>query len=209
MQDHIPDMDDPLAALKAHVAAMAESAGAIETILGRWAQQQCASAVQAAVTQDVQHSRALRAAGRYDELMREAAKLGAELPERIEMGLRTTAWRHLYVDPNREGTGRIMADLDYGIWQESGHKIPPAYEPVVRRELERVTQLLRRFGYRPDLMTQVAKRRYTAPPEATAAMETYCRLAARLCDVLAGAESAARTRRSVSDVADEGTWGLR
>jgi len=209
MQDPIPEMDDPLAALKAHVAAMAESAGAIETILGRWAQQQCASAVQAAVTQDVHHSRALQSAGRYDELMREAAQLSSELPERIALGLRATAWRHLYVDPDREGTGRIMADLDYGIWQESGHKIPRAYEPVVLRELERTTQLLRRFGYRPDLMTQVSKRRCTAPPEATAAMETYFRLAARLGDVVASAETAARTRRSVPDAADEGSWGSR
>ncbi len=208
MHDYTPEVDDPLAVLQAHVTAMAESAGSIETVLGRWAQQQCASAVQVAVTQDVHRSRALQAAGRYDELMREAAKLSAELPERIVMGLRATAWRHLYVDPNRDGTGRIMADLDYGIWQESGHKIPPAYEPVVLRELERVTQLLRRFGYRPDLMTQVSKRRYTAPPEATAAMETYCRLAARLCDVLASAETAARTRRSAPEVADEGTWGF-
>jgi hypothetical protein len=85
-----------------------------------------------------------------------------------------------------------MADLDYGTWQETGHKLPPAYEPTVVKELARVTQLLRKYGYRPDITPVGTKRRYAAPPEAIPTMETYYRLSMRLPNLVTAAEQAQR-----------------
>jgi hypothetical protein len=125
--------------------------------------------------------------------MGEAAQMGDELPERIAAGLRRSAWRHLYVNLERDGTGNIMGDLDYGTWQETGHKMPPAYEPIIVKELGRVNQLLRKYGYRPELTPVGAKRRYPAPPEAISTMEAYYRLAMRLPEVVRMAEKERRT----------------
>ena len=176
--------------LDAHLAAMASAAATIEDTLGRWAQEWCRTTVSAAVAGDSHRTQVLKAARTYDQLMGEIAQLSAALPARISDGLRTTAWRHLYIDVHGDGTGNIMAGLDYGSWQETGYKLPPAYEPVVEKELGRVTQMLRKYGYRPEFIPVGTKRRLAAPPEAIPAMETYYRLAIRLPEVVTAAEKA-------------------
>ena len=129
--------------------------------------------------------------------MEEVAQLKAELPPRLRAGLRKTAWRHEFVDARRDGTGNIMADVDYGIWQHSGYKIPPAYEGAVSNVLSRVTQLLRKYGYRPDFGSMAATHRHAAPPAAIPLMEAYYRLSMRLSETVTAAERA-RTRASGS-----------
>ncbi|HXY43905.1 MAG TPA: hypothetical protein VEH29_06940 [Acidimicrobiales bacterium] len=185
--------------LDAHLAAMATAAATIEDLLGRWAQDWCRTTVEAAVEANSHRTQLLKSAGTYGQLLDEAAKLGAVLPGRIAAGLRASAWRHRYVDIQRDGTGTIMADLDYGTWQETGHKLPPAYEPVVEKELGRVTQLLRKYGYRPEVIPLGTKPRHAAPPQAIPAMETYYRLAIRLPEVVSAAEKA--QRRAARDAA--------
>jgi hypothetical protein len=192
MKERQPESIDPRRALEAHLAAMAASAAAIDDMLGRWAQNWCRNTVETALAADVHRTQLLKTVITYDQLMDEEARLSASLPERIAAGLRSTAWRHLQVDIHREGTGTIMADLDYGTWQETGHKLPPAYEPTVVKELARVTQLLRKYGYRPDITPVGTKRRYAAPPEAIPTMETYYRLSMRLPNLVTAAEQAQR-----------------
>ncbi|MGO8877030.1 MAG: hypothetical protein ACLQNG_14855 [Acidimicrobiales bacterium] len=172
---------------------MTAAATSLEQMLGSWAQRWCREAVQAAAYADVHRTSLLETAGTYSQLMGEAAQMGDELPERIAAGLRRSAWRHLYVNLERDGTGNIMGDLDYGTWQETGHKMPPAYEPIIVKELGRVNQLLRKYGYRPELTPVGAKRRYPAPPEAISTMEAYYRLAMRLPEVVRMAEKERRT----------------
>jgi hypothetical protein len=175
-----------------HLAAMAAAAATIDDLLGKWAQEWCRKSVETAVAGDEHRTQLLKTADTYDQLMDEAAELSAALPGRIAAGLRASAWRHLYVDIQRDGTGTIMADRDYGTWQETGHKLPPAYEPVVEKELGRVTQLLRKYGYRPDMIPVGVRKRFAAPPEAIPTMETYYRLAIRLPEVVTAAEKAQR-----------------
>jgi len=83
-----------------------------------------------------------------------------------------------------------MNDLDYGIWQHSGYKVPPALEGVLSNALSRVTQLLRKYGYRPEFGRSVGAHRHTAPTEAIAPMERYYQLSLRLEGVAAAAEEA-------------------
>jgi hypothetical protein len=178
--------------LDAHLAGMAAAAATLEQMLGNWAQQWCRNTVESAAASDVHRTDVLRAAHTYEQMTDAAEQIAAELPARIAAGLRASAWRHLYVNVERAGTGSIMGDLDYGTWQETGHKMPPAYEPVVAKELGRVTQLLRKYGYRPELMPVAGRRRYSAPPEAISTMEAYYRLAMRLPEVVTAAERANR-----------------
>ena len=183
--------------LDAHLAGMAAAAASLERLLGNWAQQWCRDAVEAAAAGDAHRTDVLRAAHTYEQMTEAADKIAAELPDRIAAGLRASAWRHLYVDVNRNGTGSLMGDLDYGTWQETGHKMPPAYEPVIAKELGRVTQLLRKYGYRPEITPVSGRRRYAAPPEAISTMEAYYRLAMRLPEVVSAAERA--NRQAASD----------
>ncbi len=173
-------------ALDAHRAAMAEAAAAIEKLLGVWAQDYCRTTLQQATDSDTHRTNLLRSAGTYQQLLDEAAHLSAEMPERIAAGLRVSAWRH--VAKEGEGTAGVMGDLDYGTWPHTGHRMPPAYEPVIERELNRFTQLLRKYGYRPDRLPESGKRRFPAPPAAIPTMEAYYRMAARLAELVAAAE---------------------
>jgi hypothetical protein len=185
---------------------MAAAALVIEDVLGIWAQKWCQSSVETAVAGDVHRTQTLESAGTYPQLLDEVAQLTGELPARVADGLHKTAWRHLYVNPNATGSGRIMAELDYGIWQESGYKIPPAYEPTVIKEFGRVTQLLRKYGYRPDFGAYGPKFRHSAPTEGIAPMETYYRLAIRLSDLITAAELG----RSTASGGSKGTsWNAR
>jgi hypothetical protein len=190
MQDFTAGGTDPEAVrvLEAHLSAMAAAALVVEDVLGSWARKWCQSSVETALAGDAQRTQTLESAATYPQLLNEVAQLTRELPARIADGLQKTAWRHLYVNPRVTGSGRIMADLDYGIWQESGYKIPPAYEPTVSKEFARVTQLLRKYGYRPDFGAYGAKFRHAAPGEGIAPMETYYRLALRLQDLIAAAD---------------------
>jgi hypothetical protein len=192
--------------LEVHLAAMETTAAVIEDILGRWAQRWCRETVETALKGDVHRTQQLQAAGTYHQLLEEAGALADEMPHRITDDLRKSTWRHLFVDIIRHGTGGVMADVDYGIWQESGYKIPPAYEPIVLKELARVTQVLRRYGYRPVFGVMGTTHRHAAPPEAISPMETYYRLALRLPDVLADAEA---VRRGPSSIATTSAWDAR
>lgn len=188
MPEGAAETSESMRALDAHLAAMSATAASLEKMLGRWAQEWCSTTVEAAVGGDASRTSVLQAAGTYEQLMEEEARLRAQLPARIATGLRQTAWRHLFVNVGRESTLGTMAGLDYGTWQETGHKMPPAYEPVVERELGRVTQLLRKYGYRPEVAPVSGKHRYSAPPEAIPMMEAYYRLATRLTDLVTAAK---------------------
>lgn len=190
MQDWDSGSGDAQRALDAHLAAMEVASVEIETIMGRWAQEWCHSSVEKAMANDVHRTTALQGASTYGQFRDEVAQLTTELPQRLQVGLRKTAWRHLFIDAGRDGSARIMADLDYGIWQHSGYKIPPAYEGTVANLLTRVTQLLRKYGYRPEFGSMAAKHRHSAPPDAIVPMETYYRLSLRLPEVVAAAERA-------------------
>ncbi|MGC9961489.1 MAG: hypothetical protein ABSE47_06250 [Acidimicrobiales bacterium] len=192
MPDETRGTTDAKRVLDAHLAGMAAAAATLEQMLGNWAQQWCRDAVEGAAASDVHRTDILRAAHTYEQMTDAAEQIAAELPDRIAAGLRASAWRHLYVNVERAGTGSIMGDLDYGTWQETGHKMPPAYEPVIAKELGRMTQLLRKYGYRPELTPVGARRRYSAPPEAISTMEAYYRLAMRLPEVVTAAERASR-----------------
>jgi len=195
MQDLDGEAADAQRALTAHLAAMEAAAVAIEDILGAWLQQWCQTTVDKAMANDVHRTDTLRAATTYAQLFAEVAEVQAELPQRLRAGLRRTAWRHDFVDARRDGTAHIMADLDYGIWQHSGYKIPPAYETTVSNLLSKVTQLLRKYGYRPEFGSMAATHRLSAPPEAIGPMETYYRLSMRLSETVVAAEQA-RARAS-------------
>jgi hypothetical protein len=190
MQGFDSDPPDAQRTLDAQLAAMEATALEIEAILGTWSQDWCQSTVDKALASDVHRTNALRAAVTYGQLMDEVVQLKTELPLRLRNGFRKTAWRHLFIDARRDGTARIMADLDFGIWQHSGYKIPPAYEPTVSSVLARVTQLLRKYGYRPEFGSMAAKHRLAAPPAAIAPMEAYYRMATRLPEVVSAAEQA-------------------
>jgi hypothetical protein len=197
MQDLNAEAADAQRALDTHIAAMEEAALAIEDMLGVWAQEWCQLTVEKALAGDAHRTQTLIAASTYQQLMEEVAQLKAELPLRLRTGLRKTAWRHEFVDARRQGSGNIMADLDYGIWQHSGYKIPPAYEGTVANVLARVTQLLRKYGYRPDFGSMAATHRHAAPPAAIPMIEAYYRLSMRLSDTVTAAEQA-RARASSS-----------
>ncbi len=190
MQDLNQEVADTRRALDAHLAAMEEAASTIEALLGTWAQDWCQRTVDTAVTSDSHRTVTLRSAGTYQQFLEEVEQLKSELPERIRAGFRRSVWRHVYVDPSRVGTGNMMNDLDYGIWQHSGYKVPPAMEGVVSNALSRVTQLLRKYGYRPEFGRAVGAHRHTAPPEAIGPMERYYQLSLRLSGVAAAAEAA-------------------
>jgi hypothetical protein len=187
-----PGTNEPLRVLEAHLTAMSEAAAAIEIMLGRWAQLWCETTVEEAVSSDPHRTKLLESADTYGQLMDEVGRLSAALPARIAAGLRATVWRHQFVNVERDGSGYVMGDLDFGTWQETGHKLPPAYEPVISKELGRVNQVLRKYGYRPDFVPVGAKRRFPAPPQAIPTMETYYRLAMRLPEIVAAAEKAHR-----------------
>jgi hypothetical protein len=206
MQDPDHDAAEAARALNAHLLAMRNAALAIEEILGEWAQGWARSTIERAVAGDAARTRRLHSSGSYLQCMEELAALQAELPERIASGLRKNAWRHLYVDVFRIGTAGVMADLDYGIWQDNGYKLPPAYEPTVTKEFGRITQMLRKYGYRPDYGNTGLKHRYSVPPAAIAPMEAYYRLSLRLCDVVRTAEEA---RSRGADNATAGAWDGR
>jgi len=190
MQDLDGEAADAQRALDAHIAAMEAAAVAIEDILADWAQQWCQSTVDNAAASDVHRTRALQASSAQAEFVDEVAQLKADLPERLRAGLRRTAWRHQFVDARRDGSANIMSDLDYGIWQHSGYKIPPAYEGTVSDVFSRVTQLLRKYGYRPEFGSAAGNNRHTAPPEAIPLMEAYYRLSTRLLESATAAERA-------------------
>ena len=98
-----------------HLAAMAAAAATIDDLLGKWAQEWCRKSVETAVAGDEHRTQLLKTSRYYDQLMDEAAELSAALPGRIAAGFRASAWRHLYVDIQRDGTGTIMANfLDPG-----------------------------------------------------------------------------------------------
>lgn len=174
-------------ALDAHLADMAQVAAAIEHLLGVWAQDYCGTTLQQATAMDVHRTNVLRAAGTFEQLLDEASKLSAEMPERIAAGLRASAWRHGAVKTG-EAPASVLGDLDYGTWPQTGHRMPPAYEPVIERELNRVTQLLRKYGYRPERPPEGGRRRFPAPPAAISTMEAYYRMAARLPELVTAAE---------------------
>jgi len=206
MQDLNREAADARRVLDAHLAEMEGAATTIEAILGQWAQQWCQSTVDAAVANDSHRTVTLQSAGTFQQLLDEVAQLKAELPERIRAGFRRSVWRHIYVDPSRDGSGRIMNDLDYGIWQHSGYKVPPAMEGVVSNALSRVTQLLRKYGYRPEFGRMAGVHRHTAPPDAIAPMERYYQLSMRLADVAAAAEEA---RARLSGISTDPSWDAR
>lgn len=173
--------------LESHLAGMAEAATTIERVLGAWAQEYCRVTMRQAVEGDAHRTKLLQSAGTYQQLYDEASHLSAEMPERIASGLRASAWRHAAVGGG-EAAANVMGDLDYGTWPHTGHRMPPAYEPVIERELNRVTQLLRKYGYRPERPPESGRRRYPAPPAAIPTMEAYYRMAARLPELVAAAE---------------------
>jgi hypothetical protein len=190
MQDPVEDAAEAVRALNAHLTAMGNAAAAIEELLGEWAQEWARTTSDDAVSADPHRTEKLHVTGSYYQFREELDAIETDLPDRIANGLRRSAWRHLYVDVMRTGSGLLMSDLDYGIWQESGYKLPPAYEPVVSKELSRVTQCLRKYGYRPSIETTGPKHRHSVPPQAIAPMETYYRLSLRLPEVVRVAEEA-------------------
>jgi hypothetical protein len=171
---------------------MEATAVAIEDILGNWAQQWCQSTIDNAVARDVHRTHVLQASPDQAKFVEEVAQFKADLPARMRTGLRRTAWRHELVDVRRDGSANIMSERDFGIWQQSGYKIPPAYETTVSDVVSRVTQLLRKYGYRPDFGSPAQNHRYSAPPEAIPPMEAYYRLSMRLSEIVTAAEQARR-----------------
>jgi hypothetical protein len=61
--------------------------------------------------------------------------------------------------------------------------------------LSKVTQVLRKYGYRPEFGSMAATHRHPAPPEAIPPMEAYYRLSMRLSETVVAAEQA-RSRAS-------------
>jgi hypothetical protein len=177
-------------ALDEHLAAMEAAACQIEDILGRWAQEWCQSTVDKALERDRYHTNSLKAGDKYGKLMKEAAQLNAELPELLRLGLRTSVWRHQFVDAGRTGTARIMSELDFGIWQHDGYKIPAAYGVPVGTVTTRVTRLLRKYGYRPEFGSIASNYGQSTPPRAIEPMLTYHRLSVHLAEVVVAAEEA-------------------
>jgi hypothetical protein len=202
MQDVDGEAADAQRALDAHVAAMEAAAVVVEDILADWSQQWCQSTIDNAAARDVHLTDALRAGSGHAQFAEEAAQLQVDLPALLREGLRKTAWRHRFVDARRDGTANIMSDLDYGIWQHSGYKIPPAYEGSLSDAFSRVTQLLRKYGYRREFGSMAADHRYSAPPGAVPPMEAYYRLSTRLSETVATAEQARRqAARKFTDTA--------
>ena len=187
MEDHDQSVADAQRALQAHLATMASTAETIEHLLVVWTHNTSWAMIQKAMDDDPHRTQTLQSGGLY-QLRDEEDSMIREFPERIHAALARSAWRHLYVDPTRTGTGNIMADLDYGIWQHSGYKIPPAYESVVNNLLSKVSQLLRKHGYRPEFGRIAGSHRHTAPPEAIEPMEEYYRLCVRLPDLVTAVE---------------------
>jgi hypothetical protein len=186
--------------LATHIAAMEHAAVTIEEILGNWAQQWCRSTVQGAVARDPHRTHELQASSTYEQFLDDVVQLETDLPRRLQSALRATAWRHRFVAAGGDGAAKTMADLDYGVWPDSGYKIPPAYEATVSGVFSRVTQVLRKYGYRPEFGSMAARPRYSAPPEAIPAMEAYYRLATRLTEIATAAEQV--RRRAAGRISD-------
>jgi hypothetical protein len=188
MEDLPQNTADAQRVLNEHLAAMADAAATIEYLLAVWAHQTAWGMIEKAVNEDPHRTQTLHLSGALYQLREEEEQLISEFPKRIHLALERDAWRHLYVDTTKVGTGNIMADLDYGIWQHSGYKIPPAYEGIVNNLLSKVNQLLRKHGYRPEFGRMGASQRHTAPPDAIAPMEAYYRLSMRLPELVGNVE---------------------
>ncbi|HEV8064483.1 MAG TPA: hypothetical protein VGP46_06610 [Acidimicrobiales bacterium] len=188
MEDLHQSTADAQRALNDHLAAMAEAAAAIEHLLTVWAHQTAWGIIEKAVNDDPHRTQTLHSSGTLFQLREEEETLIAEFPQRIHASLTRNVWRHLYVDTSKTGTGNIMSDLDYGIWQHTGYKIPPAYESIITNLLSKVTQLLRKYGYRPEFGRMGNEHRHSAPPDAIAPMEQYYRLSMRLGDMVTAVE---------------------
>ncbi|MGH9172098.1 MAG: hypothetical protein ACRD0Z_14715 [Acidimicrobiales bacterium] len=188
MEDLHQTAADAQSLLNEHLAAMAEAAATIEHLLTVWAHQTAWGMIEKAVNDDPHRTQTLHTSGLLLQLREEEETLIGEFPQRIHGSLCRNVWRHLYVDTSKHGTGKIMADLDYGIWQHTGYKIPPAYEGIVTSLLSKVTQLLRKFAYRPEFGRMGTEHRHAAPPEAIAPMEQYYRLSMRLADKVTAVE---------------------
>jgi hypothetical protein len=203
MQDLDGEAADAQRALDAHLAAMETAAVAIEDVLGAWAQQWCQSTVDEATAREVRRTHALEAGSTHGQFLQEVAQLKADLPLRLRAALRKMVWRHELGDTRRVGAADKPADLDFGIWEHSGYKIPPAYEGAVSNVFSRVTQLLRKYGYRPEFGSMPANHGYAAPPEAIPPMEAYYRLWMRMSEKLSTAEQA---RRRAFHSGSDGSW---
>jgi hypothetical protein len=190
----VEDLDQETAdaqrVLVEHLAAMNETAEAIEDILCSWLRQVSRTQIDHAIAADPHRTRSLAGVGTLEQVRAEEDQITAEFPGRVHAALERSAWRHLWIDPFHPGSARILADVDYGIWQHSGYKIPPAYEGIVTALLGRISQLLRKYGYRPEFGRMVSDHRHPAPPEAIPVMEQYYRLSMRLPEILAAVESA-------------------
>jgi hypothetical protein len=195
MQDLEGEAAEAQRELNRHVSEMESAAVAIEDILGIWAQEWCQSTVESESARDVHTTQAVRAGSARGDFV--------ALPARLRTELRKTVWRHEFIDASRKGSANLGSDRDYGIWQHSGYKIPPAYEGAVSGVFSRVTQLLRKYGYRPAFGGTAEKHRYSAPHQAVAPMETYYRLSARLSEIVTTAEE---SRRRLARRFSETSW---
>jgi hypothetical protein len=192
MQDLEGEAAEAQRELNRHVSEMESAAVAIEDILGIWTQEWCRSTVEAAIARDVHTTQTIRAGSTRGDFAEEVKQLEDALPARLRTELRRTVWRHEFIDASRKGTADVGSDRDYGIWQHSGYKIPPAYEGAVSGVFSRVTQLLRKYGYRQAFGGTAEKHRYSAPHQAVAPMESYYRLSARLPEVVIASEESRR-----------------
>lgn len=206
MEDLDQEVADAQRALNAHLSQMLEAAATIEHQLVVFAHTTAWAMVEKAITDDPHRTQNLQSAGTLYQLREEEEATIAEFPQRIHAALARDAWRHLYVDATRVGSGNIMSDLDYGVWQHTGYKIPPAYESIVNNLLSKVSQLLRKWGYRPDYGRTGVSHRHSAPPDSIGAMEQYYRLSMRLPDLVSAVE---RTRIRAEVARAGSAWDRR